>query len=565
MGHKTILMVFAALAVAGCRNGDSEAGAEGGTDTDGADDGDGDSDGDGADDDGSDDGEPSECGGSVLGAPAPLRRLTHWEFDNTVDDLLGDDSRLGEGFPTESSEIGFDNQAAALSVGSLLAEQYMGAAETLAANAVADLDALLPCDPAGGEDACAEQWIESFGQRAFRRPLTTAQRDRLVSVYAAAKAEHGFDVAIELVLQTILQSPYFLYRVELGMPDPDDEGAVPLDDWEIATRLSYLLWGSMPDDELFAAADAGELQDPDAIAAQAERMLDDPRARRTVDSFHRQWLRLDDVDTMTKDPAVFANLDDATRASIKSTTLAFLEDVVFDGAGDLETILTADYGFVDDETADLYGVAPPGTSIPTRVDLPAGQRAGILTQPSLLAITSKADQTSPVQRGAFVQARLMCTTLPEPPPDVDTTPPEVDPDATTRERFEQHSSDPSCAGCHVLIDPVGFGLEHYDAMGRWRDTEAGMPVDASGTLLTLDGEVDFDGALELAGILAEQDQVRQCFVQQWFTFAHGRGPDDADECSLQTLDEMFVEADQDVRSLLVALTRTESFRYREGN
>lgn len=562
MRRKTVLVLFAALAAAACNNDDSEPGGGGGTDTDGADGGDGDGDDDDDSADG-DDGEPSTCGGSVLGAPAPLRRLTHWEFDNTVRELLGDDARLGEGFPTEASEIGFDNQAAALSVSSLLAEDYMDAAETLAANV--DLDTLLPCDPAGGEDACAEQWIEDFGQRAYRRPLTGSQHDRLVSLYQGAKADHGFDVAIELVLQTILQSPYFLYRVELGMPDPDDAGAVPLDDWEIATRLSYLLWGSMPDDVLFAAAEAGELQDPDAIAAQAERMLDDPRARATVDSFHRQWLRLDDIDTMTKDPAIIADLDDATRASIKSTTLAFLEDVVFDGAGDLGTILTASYGFVDDETADLYGVAPPGTSIPTRVDLPAGQRAGLLTQPSLLAITSKADQTSPVQRGAFIQARLMCTTLPEPPPDVDTTPPEVDPNATTRERFEQHSSDPTCAGCHALIDPVGFGLEHYDAMGRWRDTEAGLPVDASGTLPTLDGKVDFDGAVELASILADQQQVRQCFVQQWFTFAHGRGPDDADECSLEVLDEAFLDSDQDVRSLLVALTRTESFRFREGN
>jgi hypothetical protein len=181
----------------------------------------------------------------------------------------------------------------------------------------------------------------------------------------------------------------------------------------------------------------------------------------------------------------------------------------------------------------------------------------------MLALTAKPNQTSPVVRGAFIQARLRCETLPEPPPDVDVTPPEVDNDATTRERYAQHSADPSCAACHKIIDPIGFGLEHYDAMGRWRDDENGIAIDASGTLVdTDDGAVDFDGAQELAHFLADERAVRECFVDQWFTYAHGRAPEDGDACSIDSLRATFEEAEHDIPTLLVELTRTPSFRYR---
>ncbi|MEM6994636.1 MAG: DUF1592 domain-containing protein [Myxococcota bacterium] len=545
----------------GCRDDGAAADESGGSDTDGGSDAADDDGGSGGDDTG---GSPAACGDTLVVGGAPLRRLTHWEFDNTIRDLLGDDARYGEAFPNETSETSFDNQAAALGVGALLAEDYMRAAEAVAAVAITDLDALLTCYPGAiGEDPCALEWIEEFGARAYRRPLTTAQRDRLFALYEATKADHGFAGGLELTLQAMLQSPYFLYRVEEGLPDPAGEGVVALDDWEIASRLSYLLWGSMPDDALFEAAEAGELADADGIAAQAERMLADDRARDVVATFHRQWLRLDDVDTMSKDPVLFPEFDDALRGSMKASTEAFIDHVVFDGEGDLGTLLTASYGFADDAMAGLLGIAAPGSSTPVYVELPADERAGLLTQPSVLASTAKANQTSPVSRGAFVQARLMCTTLPEPPPDVDTTPPEVDQDATTRERFEQHSSDPSCAGCHALIDPVGFGLEHYDALGRYRNEENGMPVDASGTLPGGDnGNIDFDGAVELSVALADEAQVRDCFVQQWFTYAHGRAPEPEDSCSVETLQLDFESADDDVRALLVALTRTDAFRYR---
>jgi Protein of unknown function (DUF1592)/Protein of unknown function (DUF1588)/Protein of unknown function (DUF1587)/Protein of unknown function (DUF1595)/Protein of unknown function (DUF1585) len=529
---------------------------------------DGDSSGSASDDGGSDSAEPAACLEEGM-APdsAPLRRLTHWEYDNTIRDLLGDDARRGTGFPTETSATGFDNEAAGLQVSAMLAEEYMRAAEEIATAAVADLPSLLPCDPAAiGEDACAAALVDTLGPRAYRRPLTDAQRTRLLDLYAAAKAEHGFSEAIGLVVQALLQSPWFLYRVELGMPDPEGADVVPLDDWELASRLSYLLWGSMPDDALFDAAAAGALSAPDELRAQAERMLEDPRAREAVASWGRQWLRLDDVDHLDRDPGLYPELDDELRISMKAETSAFIEHVVFDGEGDLGTLLTASYGFPDDRLAALYGVADPGSLLPTKAELPASERAGLLTQASILALTAKPDQSSPVQRGAFVRERLLCETLPEPPPGVDTTPPTVDPDLPTRQRYEQHASDPTCAACHRLIDPIGFGLEHYDAIGRFRTDDGGAPVDARGELLGLaGGDVAFEGAVELAGVLAGREELRRCFVEQWFTYAWGRAPAADDACTADELYASFDAAGQDVRALLVALTQTAAFRHRPAH
>jgi hypothetical protein len=544
-------LVLLAIAPA-CRDG-------GGGSGDG-DDGSGDDDGSSASD-GSDDGVDD----GVLACeddpgPTPLRRLTHREYDATIRDLLGDDSHPSATFPPESSPTGFDNEAQALDVDGMLAEEYLAAAETIAA--AADLEALLPCDAAvDGEDACAGQFIDEFGVRAFRRPLDADLRARYVALFADSRDAWGFDRAIELVVVAMLQSPRFLYRVELGLAEDEGEAMVRLDGWELASRLSYLLWGSMPDDELFAAAQGGELDTPEQVRAQAERMLADPRARAMVGEFHAQWLKLPALATISKDEAVYPGFD-ALRPALDEETRAFVEHVIFDDDGDLRTLLTAPYTFVNADLAALYGVSSPGGTSLERVDLPAGQRAGLLTQAGVLAVHAKPDRSSPVLRGRFVRERLLCETMPEPPPDVDTTPPSVDPDASTRERFEQHTTDPSCAGCHVLLDPLGFGFEHYDGIGRWRDQDGASAVDASGSVVTGEGDVPFDGALELAEWLADSSQVRACVATQWFTWAHGRAPELVDACTTETLVDAFTAADGDIRELLVALTQTEAFYYR---
>jgi hypothetical protein len=448
----------------------------------------------------------------------------------------------------------------------LLAEQMMNAAEAISQKAVADLPALIPyCDAAvSGEDACATMFIDRFGTRAFRRPLAPAEAARFFDLFAWGRSTYDFAGGIGLVIQALLQSPHFLYRVELGTPDPVEGDVVPLGPYEIASRLSYLLWSSMPDDELFAAADAGELATQEQIAAQARRMLDHPRARQAVANFHSQWLKLTHIETVTKDPATYPLYHDGLRSLWRQETEAFLEHVVFDGEGDVGTLLSAPYSMMNAELAAFYGVDnPPTSDVFERVELDPSSRAGILTHASLLAVNAKPNQSSPVHRGKFVREMLLCQLLPPPPNDVEIKPPDVKPGSTTRERFKEHSANPECAACHVLMDPIGFGFEHYDGIGQWRDKDQGFAVDASGSLYaTRDIDGPFYGAVELAKELAVSAEVRQCVATQWFRFGYGRAEGKTDACAMHEIQGAFAASGNNIKELLVALTQTEAFLYR---
>jgi hypothetical protein len=497
---------------------------------------------------------------------APIRRMTRAEYNNTVRDLLGDDSRPASSFVPEEEALGFNNQATSLGVTQLLAEQMMNAAEAISAKAVSDLSALMPyCDPAtAGEDACATMFIDRFGKRAFRRPVTPDEAARFFQLFAWGRATYDFASGLGLVIQAMLQSPHFLYRVEMGMPDPVEADVVPLGPYEIASRLSYLLWNSMPDDDLFAAADAGELVTKDQIAAQARRMLEHPRARQAVANFHSQWLKLTHIETVAKAQATYPLYHDGLRSLWKQETEAFLEHVVFDGEGDVATLLSAPYSMMNAELAAFYGVAnPPSGEAFERVDLDPNERAGLLTQASLLAVNAKPNQSSPVHRGKFVREMLLCQLLPPPPNNVEIKPPEVKPGVTTRERFKEHSANPECASCHVLMDPIGFGFENYDGIGLWRDKDQGLPVDAGGALFaTKDIDGTFNGAVELAKRLAESAEVRQCVATQWFRFGYGRAEGKTDACAMAEIQGAFAASGDNIKELLVGLTQTEAFLYR---
>lgn len=494
--------------------------------------------------------------------------MTRFEYNNTIRDLLGDTSEPANGFVAEEESLGFDNQAAALGVTQLLAEQYMRASEQIAARAVLHPERLMRgCDPAAqGAFACADLLIQGFGARAFRRPLEPSEVQRLTDLFGWGEAEYGFSSAVGLVLQAMLQSPHFLYRVELGMPDPTEGDVVRLTPNEIASRLSYLLWGSMPDDALFAAAEAGELDTPEQIEAQARRLLEDERAHQAVANFHTQWLGLGHIDTITKDPVMYPAYTEDLRPLWRAETEAFLNHVVFeDEAGDVEALLTAPYSMMNAELAAFYGVPGPASDAFERVELDPARRAGFLTHASLLSVLAKPDQSSPVHRGKFVRERLLCQILEPPPNDVEIVPPKVEPGVPTRERFRQHRDNPACAGCHQRMDPVGLGFEHYDGIGLWRDTDEGFPVDATGEVFqSRDADGPFDGALELARKLATSDEVRQCVVTQWFRFGYGRAEQDDDQCTLEQLNRAFAGGGYNIKALLVALTQTDAFRYRRA-
>jgi hypothetical protein len=533
----------------------AEAGAEGGDA--GAD----------AGDAGDDAGElESACGGEPAPGASPIRRLSAWEYDNTILDLLGDDSHPAAAFPQEGGS-GFDNNADVSGVTRLMAQKYLDASEAIAARAVTDLGALLPCDPAAvagaDEHACVEEWIDGFGLRAWRRPLTAEERTSMLAMFDEVRVSEDLATSVSLLLQAFLQSPHFLYRVELGIPGEQGSAAVRLGGHEMASRLSYFLWGSMPDQALLDAAAAGELSTAEDVEVQARRMLDDPKARRMVEHFHEQWLGTLRLATLEKDTTTFPTWTPELSAKQAQEAAAFVDHVFFAGEGTLEELLTAPYTFVDTELAEHYGLpAPTGAGLLQTQAAGGIELSGILSLGGVLSAYALADTTDPIKRGLFVREHLLCQ-IPPPPPDVIPELPPVDPDATTRERFEQHRSDPACAACHTLFDPIGFGFENYDAVGRWRTTENGNPIDASGELTAADVAGEFVGVRELGGKLAQSEDVAQCVARQWFRFAYGRlESGELDACNMETLTTQFEESGHDLRELMVSLTQTDAFMFR---
>jgi hypothetical protein len=514
---------------------------------------------------------PAACN-AVDPGPSFARRLTRFEYDNTVRDLLGDTSAPARAFPPEERRHGFDNNADALTVSPLLGEQYFMAAERLATGAVdRGLNALVGCDPAQtGEDTCADRFLASFGTRAYRRPPTADELTVLRDVYRAGKASGGFKTGIRLALTTMLQSPRFLYRLEDG--GTAEAGAIKLDGWSVASRLAYLLWGTMPDGELLQAAADGKLSTREQIATHARRMLTDAKHKEKVRGmlahFHEQWLELHLLETTEKDSKVFPTFDRTLLASMGEESRRFLDAWAFDPDADFSTIFTAPHTFVDAKLAAHYKLTfpmvagKPATGF-QKVALDGQKRAGVLTHGSVLAMFSSANQTSPVLRGKFVREQFLCQSLPPPPNDLVIELPALDPNLTTRERFNRHAADTACSGCHKLMDPIGLGFENFDAVGIWRDNENGKAVDASGEVVGIsDGA--FVGATALGKRLASSDEARACFALKWFHFAYGRelGSGNGDACNLNLVNRRFAESGYKLRELLLALTETNAFLYR---
>ncbi len=508
----------------------------------------------------------SDDGNRCDPGPSPVRRLTRFEYNNTVRDLLGDTTSPAADFGAEEEGLGFNNNAASLVTSAALAEKYMRAAELIAERATTPIGKNLPCDPeAAGQDTCAGQFIDRFGQRAFRRPLTADERELFFQLYYSGKQAGGFASGIRIVIEAALQMPQFLYRIERGVPAPGDPpGMASLDDWEIASRLSYLVWGSMPDDELLDAAERGELSTAGQIEAQARRMLADPKAHAVVREFHEQWLDTNRVAGIAKDPALFPEYSPEIGELLRRETGAFVEDVVFSESGTLSELLTAPYTFLNEELAEYYGEPRLSGQSLRRVDVDPAERAGIITSGALLAINAHSNQTSPVHRGKLVREQFLCEVMPPPPPDVMIIVPEPEPGASARERFAEHSASPACNGCHRLMDPIGFGFERYDSLGRFRDREDGEPIDDSGEIHGSDAAGTFDGAIELASILAASEQVQDCYVTQWFRFGYGRGETVDDGCNIGRLSSVFTTSGGNVVELLVALTQSDAFRYRRA-
>jgi len=494
-------------------------------------------------------------------AATSLRRMTREQYDNSTRDLLGIDGHPSLALSADEKLAAFFSNSVSPPT-RLAVEQYRDVAEDLAARASQrDLQQLTGCAVADQNAACVERFVESFGRRAFRRPLGSEEVARYRALFESA-ASRSFADGVRLVLTGMLQSPSFIYHLELT-PAPAGAAVTLLNGYELASRLSFALWNTVPDQELLDAAAAGQLDSRDGVKRAAQRLLQSERARDALASFHLQWLGLDGLLDLTKDAALFPTFDDGLKAAMRQETVDFADFVIRRGDGRLETLLRAPYTVAAPNVLSLYGAGLKAGADGT-VPLDPSQRAGLLTQAAFLAEHAHSNQTSPVHRGLAVRKNLLCTELPDPPMNVNNTPPAPDPSATTRQRFEQHRRDPSCAGCHRLLDPVGVGFESYDAVGRYRSTENGLAIDSAGELVDAGAASGaFTGAVELAKRLATSDSVRACVQKQWFRFSLGRFEGTEDACTLQQLQQDFASSGYDVRQLLLSLVTSDAFRYRK--
>ena len=491
----------------------------------------------------------------MSGKPGPrlLRRLSADQLDNTVRDLFRNANAPKNDVFNDPQILGFTGDAAALLVRDLGSQQLMSYAEQVARWAVSTVAAsIAPCNQMTPD--CRTQFIKQFGLRAFRQPPSDVMVARYERLFAGGAT---FEQGLELTISAMLQSPYFLYRRELGQPDPQKPGTVRLTPFEVASNISYLITQSMPDDPLLQAAAANQLSTRAQIDAQVERLLQDPKNRRTMNTFMGEWLETKRVAMVLKDPKVF-DLQDAMRADMESETAALIEDVVFGRKGSMSDLFKADYTFVNASLAKHYGIT--GVTGDQLVKVPTPHDTGILAQGSILAGHAGITFSSPTLRGKLVRTRLLCQALPPPPDDVDTMIKVPMNAKTTREIFQAHVDNPSCGPCHKTMDTIGFGFENYDVVGRYRTSENGVPVDASGEIIG--DNFKFNGLRELNDYLSSNDEVRQCMVRFMSYWAYGASSWADDGCTLDAIAGEAKASNWSIRSVLTAITHAPHFTTR---
>jgi hypothetical protein len=504
-------------------------------------------------------------------SPRRLRRLTNAEMENVYADLLGGERLpLGRGFLPDPTSEGFDNDAVLLGMGTSKSEEVVTAAERVAAALVAPaaLEQQAPCPSGADARGCARSFATRAAGLAWGRPPTEQELGRLEQVFMTGATETepsaSYAGGISLAAEAILSSPHFVYRSELGQLPADPAATeVTLDGPEIASALSFLFRGSRPDQELRQAALAGSLADPEARAAHARRLLATPEGRRRIDWFIRSWLGLTDVAMLNKDLGAYPVFTTAVRQAMDREVSVFIDHVLVEQQGRLDELFVADYSFPARVEGLIYGPDTDGlVGNHTKVKL-APNRRGLLSSPAFLAAHALISQTNPVERGLMVRGRLLCQEVPPPPPEVAAQTPGGGPELTTRAKYEAHQKEPSCAGCHRMIDPIGFGFEQFDPIGRFRTKEGDHPVDARGELVGTDVDGTFIGPAALSQRLVRSNQFRQCFVQQLVRFVEGRAvqPDDSPE--IRYLTHRLELADHQIGEVLVALVQRPSFILRK--
>ena len=496
-----------------------------------------------------------------------LERLTNVEYSQTVTDVLGEpaDAATRYSFPTDPTQHGFDDNVALLQISATHAGCYSDAATAIATATFASparLALVASCDLT--TSACLQTMITTVGRRLYRRPLTTDEVSGFVALAAAGADASDPNSGAETVLEAMLQSPHFLYRVQLGVAAPGMTGIVGLSGYELATRLSYLLLGTTPSDALLDQAGAGALDTMAGANTVVTTMLADPLARRGVKRFYEQWLPLTEISGPTADSERVPHMGDTQLAAdLAEETSRFIDDVWWDSSGAVTDILTARYTFVNANLASVYGLPAPAAGTWQKVTFDASSpRAGFLTQGSMMAAGSHSDVPSNTRRGQMVREQLLCQDIPAPPPGVAANLPPAQPGETEAQTFARHTSVASCAACHTLMDPIGIGLSGFDAAGAVRTTDNnGQPVVVKGQVVGMTPP-DFNGPVELGQKLAGAPDVEACFARQLFRYVYGRVETTADEAGITQLQSAFTTAKWDLRGGLASLVASDGFRYR---
>jgi hypothetical protein len=504
---------------------------------------------------------PMVAAPGTCGAPVVSTMLTHDQYVNTVSDLLGMDLRAAVDFKDANGR----KYRPDLRVSALEAEDFMSTARAISDQVVTDatLSKLLPCNPTmAGESACADQFIDGFGARAMRRPLTDDARSDLRQLYEAGQKAGGFAAGIKWVVEGLLQSPEFLYHLVTPADQAKPGDVVGLNDFEIADRLAYFLWNSGPDELLWDAAAKGQLHTGSQLTDQVTRMRGDPRSARTREDFYRNWLSLDLVGSLTRDdPAYTPEL----AAALGKSAMAGIHDV-YQTDGKSDSLFGSSNLFVDAAMAKMYGapataLAGAGADLKS-VSFDKMQRRGILTHPATMAIIAEHDTSDPIHRGTFVYTKVLCQNVP-PPADAVPALPTLAANLTTRERLVMHRSAPVCAGCHSLFDPMGLAFENFDSLGRYRADEHGLKVDSSGAVNQADLDISgpFPDGFTFFDRLAQSKSVRSCMAQMWYEYASRRDVDATDKCGLDPIKQRFL-ASGDLNDLLASIASSDAFRNR---
>jgi hypothetical protein len=501
-----------------------------------------------------------------------LRQLNLGEYRNTVTDLLHLQNVDTTVIPADVSVDGFTTNVTGLFVSPAAMDAYNSTAVALAGRAVAEsFSALVPCTTQ--DMACAGTFVDAFGTKAFRRPLAADEHARYVALFDPSLTGGDFKTGVGLVIKTMLISPYFLFRSELGTDMGG--GMFKLSPYEIATALSYTYWGTMPDDQLFAAAASGALADRTTLEAQARRLLADPRGRTRVATFFYEWMESARAYVATKDSGKYptftaANANNAIVSAMRDEEDAFIGNVVFDSTKKWDELFTANYTFANDALAKYYGLPAPGSATaPKKVTLPAGdQRGGLLTMGMFLVGHGRTDQSSPTQRGHMIRASILCSDVPPPPACVNTNVTQAPAGQTGRDQIQALTGSGVCNGCHSLMNPIGFGLEHFDSTGAERTLDNGQPVDATGIINGFTDKagapLTFDGARQLSSILAQSDDARRCFAGNYHRYTRGFAAKGVDAGAVDKLAQTFLSQNLDLPELFVQVALQDSFVLRRS-